>query len=191
LLNAALVLCADHGLNVTAFTVRCVASAGATPHGAVNAGLSAARGQRHTGNTARIAALLREAGSPDAFRDTVAQRLRRGDVVPGFGHRLYPDGDPRAVLLVERLRAVAPETAGTAFATAAQEVGPDLLDRPPAIDFALVALARALNLPPEAPLTLFALGRMVGWTGHLIEQYEKEQVIRPRAQYTGPPPADA
>lgn len=191
LLDAALVLCADHGLNVTAFTVRCVASAGATPHGAVNAGLSAARGQRHTGNTARIEALLREAGSPDAFRDTVAERLRRGEVVPGFGHRLYPEGDPRATFIVERLQAVAPEAPGTAFAVAATEVGPDLLDRPPALDFALVALARALDLSTEAPLTLFALGRMVGWTGHLIEQYEREQVIRPRAQYTGPPPDDA
>jgi citrate synthase len=188
LLNTALVLCADHGLNVTAFAVRCVASAGTTPYGAVNAGLSALRGRRHTGNAARIQALLREAGSPDAFRDTVAQRLRRGDVVPGFGHRLYPDGDPRAALILERLRAVVPEAEGTAFAMAAAEVGPDLLDRPPGLDFALVALARALDLPREAPLTLFALGRTVGWTGHMIEQYEAEQVIRPRAQYVGPPP---
>jgi len=188
LLNTVLVLSADHGLNVTAFAVRCVASAGTTPYGAVNAGLSALRGRRHTGNTARIQALLREAGSPDAFQDTVAHRLRRGDTVPGFGHRLYPNGDPRAALIVERLQAVVPHTAGTAFATAAAEVGPKLLDRPPALDFAIVALGRALNLPREAPLTLFALGRLVGWTGHMIEQYEAEQVIRPRAQYVGPPP---
>jgi len=71
------------------------------------------------------------------------------------------------------------------------DVGPDLLGRPPALDFALVALARALDLPDEAPLILFALGRMVGWTGHMIEQYEEEQVIRPRAQYVGPPPDEA
>lgn len=187
LLNAALVLCADHGLNVTAFAVRCVASAGTTPYGAVNAGLSALRGRRHTGNTARIAALLREAGTPKHFRETVAQRLRRGDTVPGFGHRLYPDGDPRAKLLVDQLETVAPDTNGTAFAIAAREVGPDLLDRPPALDFALVALGRALDLPREASLLLFALGRTVGWTGHLIEQYEEEQVIRPRARYVGPP----
>ena len=188
LLNAALVLCADHGLNVTAFTVRCVASAEATPYGAANAGLSALRGRRHTGNTARIDALLREAGSPDAFRDTVARRLRRGDTVPGFGHPLYPDGDPRAELLVERLQAVVPNATGTAYATAAMEVGPDLLDRPPALDFALVALSRALKLPPDGPLTLFALGRTVGWVGHMMEQYDEATVIRPRAQYVGPPP---
>jgi len=74
------------------------------------------------------------------------------------------------------------------IAEAAQTVGPDLLDRPPAFDFALVALERTLDLPSGAALTLFALGRMVGWTGHMIEQYEEGQVIRPRAQYVGPPP---
>ena len=190
LLNATLVLCADHGLNVTALTVRSVASAAASPYGAVNAGLSAARGQRHTGNTARIAALLREAGTPDQFRATVAARLRRGDTVPGFGHQLYPDGDPRAALLIDRLQEIAPDADGTAFARAAQEVGPDLLDRPPAVDFALVALGHALSLPSEAPLLLFILGRTVGWTGHMIEQYEDGDVLRPRAQYTGPPPTE-
>ena len=191
LLNTALVLCADHGLNVTALTVRSVASAAAAPYGAVNAGLSAARGQRHTGNTARIAALLREAGTPDRFRATVAARLRRGDTVPGFGHQLYPDGDPRAALLIEQMQAVVPDTDGTAFAEAAQAVGPDLLDRPPAVDFALVALARALGLPAEGPLLLFVLGRTVGWTGHLIEQYADGDVLRPRAQYTGPAPTSS
>lgn len=188
LLNAALVLCADHGLNVTALTVRSAASAAASPYGAVNTGLSAARGQRHTGNTARIAALLREAGTPDQFRTTVAARLRRGDTVPGFGHQLYPNGDPRAALLIDQLQNVAPDADGTAFARAAQEVGPDLLGRVPAVDFALVALGHALNLPSEAPLLLFTLGRTVGWTGHMIEQYEDGDVLRPRAQYTGPAP---
>ncbi|PQJ35036.1 hypothetical protein BSZ35_10915 [Salinibacter sp. 10B] len=188
LLNAALVLSADHGLNVTAFAVRCVASSGTTPYGAVSAGLSTVRGRRHTGNTARIAALLQEAGSPEQFRATVRARLRRGDTVPGFGHRLYPDGDPRAQMILEMLQATRPMSTGTAFAEAAQTVGPDLLDRPPAFDFALVALERTLDLPSGAALTLFALGRMVGWTGHMIEQYEEGQVIRPRAQYVGPPP---
>ncbi len=189
LLNTALVLSADHELNVTALTVRSVASADASPYGAVNAGLSAARGRRHTGSTARIAALLREAGRPDRFRTTVADRRRRGDTVPGFGHRLYPEGDPRATVLMEGLKSERPEAEGTAFARVAQEVGPDLLDRPPAFDFALVALGEALSLPPRAPLMLFVLGRTVGWVGHMLEQYEEEQVLRPRAQYTGPSPS--
>lgn len=188
LLNTALILCADHGLNVTTFSVRCVASAGTSPYGAVNAGLSAVRGHRHTGNVTRIAALLREAERPDRLRSTVRERLRRNDTVPGFGHRLYPQGDPRAQLLVDELDSVAPAAEGTAFARAAQEVGSDVLERPPALDFALVALARVLDLPSNASLTLFALGRLVGWTAHMVEQYEQAEVIRPRAQYVGPRP---
>lgn len=188
LLNTALVLSADHGLNVTAFSVRCVASAGATPYGAINAGLSASRGHRHTGNVARIEALLREAERPDSLRKTMTERLRRGDPVPGFGHRLYPNGDPRAQLLIEQLQTVAPNSSGAAFGSVAAELGADLLGRPPALDFALVALRRALNLPSEAPLLLFVLGRTVGWVGHMIEQYQQGDVIRPRAQYTGPSP---
>lgn len=188
LLNATLVLCADHGLNVTALAVRSVASAGSPLYGAVNAGVAATRGPRHTGNAARIEALLREAETPENLRATMTARRRRGDTVPGFGHRLYPDGDPRALFLIDRLQTVAPDTAGTAFAAAARDLGPELLGRPPALDFALVALRRALSLPPQAPLLLFVLGRTVGWTGHAIEQYEMEQVLRPRARYDGPPP---
>lgn len=188
LIQAALVLCADHGLNVTAFAARCVASAETTPYGAVNAALAALGGRKHAGRTARIEALLREAGSPEQFRSTVTRRLQRGDAVPGFGHRLYPSGDPRAALILDQLNTHAPDAEGTAFAREAAEVGRDVLGQTPAIDFSLVLLAWALNLPAGAPLTLFALGRTVGWMGHLLEQYARDQVIRPRARYVGPAP---
>ena len=69
-------------------------------------------------------------------------------------------------------------------ASAAEE----LLREKPTIDFALVALARALKLPADAPITLFALGRTIGWVGQAIEQYARDEIIRPRARYTGPPP---
>ena len=55
----------------------------------------------------------------------------------------------------------------------------------PNVDFGLTALAWTLNLPTGAPLALFALGRTVGWIGHAIEQYEIDQLIRPRARYVG------
>ncbi|MEA2325876.1 MAG: citrate synthase, partial [Thermoanaerobaculia bacterium] len=68
--------------------------------------------------------------------------------------------------------------------------GEELPGDQPTIDFALVALARALTLDRGAPLTLFALGRSIGWIGHAIEQYAKDDMIRPRAKYVGPPPSD-
>src|SRR5690606_35967674 len=105
LLRAAMVLCADHELNVSAFTARCVASAGASPYAVVIAGLAALEGMKHGGTTARIEALweslLGEADLPNAL----TQRLRRGEPIDGFGHPLYPAGDPRAAVLLDMLPA--------------------------------------------------------------------------------------
>jgi citrate synthase len=64
----------------------------------------------------------------------------------------------------------------------------DVLGEAPTVDFALVALARSLGLPGGAALTLFALGRSIGWIGHAIEQYEQDAIIRPRARYVGKMP---
>jgi citrate synthase len=73
------------------------------------------------------------------------------------------------------------------LAGAAQAV----LGEAPTIDFALVAVTQALRLPPGAALTLFAIGRTIGWIGHAIEQYAKDAIIRPRAKYVGEQPAAA
>jgi citrate synthase len=124
---------------------------------------------------------LDEAGEP---RHVIAERLRRGQAVPGFGHVLYPDGDPRAPRLVELCPAGAEKTRALAFAEAALE----LLGQRPTLDFGLVALARALRLPQNAPFVLFAIGRSAGWIAHVIEQYALPEPIRPRAEYVGAAP---
>lgn len=188
LLDTALVLCADHELNVSAFAVRVVASTRSSPFDAVQAGLAALRGPRHGGHTARVEALLDEARSPEALVRTVAERIRRGEAVPGFGHPLYPAGDPRAAVLFQAVEALAPTSAEAAFARAGLEAGRDLLGEPPTLDFALVTLRRALGLPLGAALAIFALGRTAGWIAHAMEQYALDALIRPRAAYRGPPP---
>ncbi len=95
LFSLALVLSADHELNVSAFTARCVASAGATPYAVVSAGLAALSGVRHGGTTGLVEALFDEAGTPAGARAAISRLLKRGQAPPGFGHRLYPQGDPR------------------------------------------------------------------------------------------------
>jgi citrate synthase len=95
LFDTALILCADQELNVTSFTARCVASAGSTPYDVVSAGLCALSGSRHAGRSARIEAFLRQVGTPDGAHASIADRLKRGEEIPGFGHPLYPGGDPR------------------------------------------------------------------------------------------------
>lgn len=187
LIRAALILCADHELNVSAFTVRCVASANATPYAAVIAGLAALGGSKHGGHTERVQAFLREAGSPEGVYEAMASRLRRGEAIPGFGHPLYPDGDPRGRALLSMVTAAYPDSPAVAMAQALQEAGMSLLGDYPTIDCGLVILTQAIGLTGEA-LSLFALGRAIGWIGHAIEQYALDQLIRPRARYTGAMP---
>jgi citrate synthase len=185
LLDAALVLWADHELNVSTFTARCVASALATPWSAVTAGLAALRGVRHGGATEQVEALFEEAEEPGRAARVVEARLRRGELLPGFGHPLYPDRDPRAEALLELARGAKLKARGLALAERLAAEGFALCGKRPNVDFALVALRRALDLPERATLSLVAVGRSVGWIAHGLEQYADGRLIRPRARYVG------
>lgn len=188
LFDAALILCADHELNVSTFTARCVASSEATPYAVVAAGLSALQGVKHGGQTELVEAFLREAETSIDARKAIASRLKRGEGVPGFGHSLYPEGDPRGRKLLQLTAAARPESpAVTLAATVAEEVL-DLVGERPTVDLGLVTLARALGLPLGGAKALFAIGRTVGWIGHAIEQYQSDSLIRPRARYIGVQP---
>lgn len=190
-IRSALILCADHELNVSAFTARCVASAGASAYAAVIGGLSALEGVRHGGMTARVEAMLASMRHARSGRDALAERLRHGEEIHGFGHPLYPDGDPRAAELFGVLRARYAKSSELAFALDLADAATDTLGEHPSLDFALATVSRVLGLPAGSGLTLFAIGRAIGWIGHAIEQYTVGQLIRPRARYVGPAPANA
>jgi citrate synthase len=181
LVRMALVLCADHELNASGFTARCVASTGASLRAAVVGGLAALTGSLHGGATARVEALWDGLGDAPPLTG-LQQRLARGEGLPGFGHHLYPDGDLRARLLLARILPAHPDWADW-FAQAQSLVG-----QYPSLDFALVAVRRHLALPVGAAYGLFALGRAVGWMAHALEQRQGAGLIRPRAAYTGPRP---
>lgn len=190
LLNAALILSADHELNASAFAARVVASAEANPYAVVTAGLAAVAGFKHGGHIRRVAAFLREIESAGDIHAVTREHLQRGEVISGFGHTLYPDGDPRAALLLTLLNEAFPGHADLALVnTVAAEVE-GIIGEAPTIDLALVALQKVLNLPRDAALGIFALGRTAGWVGHAIEQYADGNLIRPRAAYRGKPPKE-
>jgi citrate synthase len=191
LLRAALVACADHELNASTFTVRCITSTGTHLFGAVAGGLAALAGPRHGGETVRIAALLDEASrAPDLDR-YLANRLARhehgtqGPVLSGFGHPLYPDGDPRARLLLTMLADCAPARSPLNDVLKLARAVRDTTGAEPTVDFALAAIERTLGLPAGAAFTLFAAGRVVGWIAHAMEQTQDGRLIRPRARYIG------
>jgi citrate synthase len=192
-LRSALILCADHELNVSSFTARCVASAGSEPYAVVVGGLSALAGPKHGGSGARVEATLRSVrderrrsarGERD-LRPALAARLRRGERLDGFGHPLYTAGDPRAAMLMDMLRERYAGSAELRFVVKFEAAANALIRDKPNLDFALAAVARVLRLPAGSPLMLFAIGRTIGWIGHAIEQYATDQLIRPRAKYVG------
>ena len=190
LLRAALVLCADHELNASTFTVRCITSTGMHLFGAAAGGLAALGGPRHGGGTMRVAALLDDAArAPDLHR-FLAERLapdERGVAapLPGFGHPLYPDGDPRARLLLDLLGAHTAARAQMSELDALIRAVADTTGARPTVDFALAALERVLNLRRGAAFALFAAARVTGWIAHALEQSADGRLIRPRARYVG------
>ena len=180
LIRLTLVLLADHELNASTFAARVTASTGASLAAAALAGLSALSGPMHGGMAPRVWNLVDEARriGPEA---AVAGRLARGVTTPGFGHPLYPAGDPRAAAL---LGAFTPSAEMMSLRYSVEMATGEA----PNIDFALVALADALDLPEDAPFAIFAVARCAGWIAHAVEQLQTGQLIRPRARYTGPAP---
>jgi citrate synthase len=185
LLNAALILVADHELNISAFTARCAASAGATPYMVAVAGLSALQGVKHGGSVSRVEALLNEIRVPDRASPLLSKRLKHGDDIAGFGHQLYPEGDPRARALLQWMQETMPRSSALSLSNAVIREARTLIGEAPNSDFALAVLARLLNLREGYGVGIFALGRTIGWLAHAIEQYQSNRLIRPRARYVG------
>ena len=184
LLRAALVLLADHELNTSTFAVRCVASTGASLPAALGAGLAALSGNKHGGGSAAARRMLTQAlAAPDA-RDAIgAFYTMFAPEFAGFGHPLYPGGDPRAAHLLGILSTMGhPQLdAILAVCTAAGE----LLDARPNADLALAAMELAFDWPAGAGMSVFALARSAGWIAHATEQAASAALIRPRARYIG------
>lgn len=177
LIRRTLVLLADQELTTSAFAARVTASTGASLGSCAVAGLAALSGPVHGNAALLVASLLHDTRALGA---TVAARrwLDAGHGLPGFGHQLYPDGDPRAVDLLARI-ALPPE-AEEIIAYARKNLGAK-----PTIDVFLAILVAHCRQPPKAAFALFAIGRSIGWMAHAMEQIGAGSLIRPRARYVG------
>ncbi|WP_337269860.1 citrate synthase [Oryzifoliimicrobium ureilyticus] len=179
-LRRSLVLLADHELNASAFASRVCASSGSSLSACVLCGLATLTGPRHGGAWHGVANLLRTArsiGSAEAVKMVLQQAIAPA----GFGHPLYPNGDPRAQSLLDNI------PVPKIFAELRQ-IGEELIGEAVTVDFALMAMTAAYDLPEDAPLVIFALARVAGWLAHAMEQAQTGQLIRPRARYIGPDP---
>lgn len=177
IIRRALVLSAENELNPSTFTVRVVASTGATLVAAVTAGLAALGGSRQGGLPREFDALYGERAWAQCGETAALARIgREMSPPPGFGHPLYPDGDPRAAALLRDLDVPAPLARIAAAVEEATGLRPNLA-------LTLWMIEETHGLPPDAALILYAVGRSVGWIAHAMEQQALDTVIRPRAKF--------
>jgi citrate synthase len=149
--------------------------------------MGAVSGALHGGASLGAEALLAAASGPDDVPRVVAELLRRGEKVPGFGHFVYRGGDPRATVLFDLVRRAAPKSGQLAVAEAVlAEIRAKSLPEPN-IDFALATLARVAGMVRGAGEAFFAVSRAAGWVAHALEAYSGPGPLRPRAVYTGRP----
>ncbi|WP_250037816.1 citrate/2-methylcitrate synthase [Paractinoplanes maris] len=186
LLDAALILLADHDIAASTLAARVAASTRAHPYAVVGAGLAALDGPLHGAASGLAHDLLADALTRPDPVGAIAGTVRPGEPVPGFGHRLYPDGDPRASALLDMLG----DTRARAAADRVAHVMRTRSGLEPNVDLALAALALEHDMPADASETIFAIARTAGWLAHALEEYaDRPSRFRPSGEYSGRTPA--
>jgi citrate synthase len=188
-LDRVLIACAEHELNASTFAARVVASTGADLYASVLAALCSLSGPIHGGACDRVENMFAalEAG---VQLDTMLREFSEQNLLPpGFGHAIYPAGDPRARLLKKVAASIA-QHKGRRWFDAACQIEERVWRRcelRPNLDFYLTVCTRMLGFPRGLPAAIFAVGRAAGWIAHSLEQYSDNRLIRPRMRYKGCP----
>ncbi|MGM0604474.1 MAG: citrate synthase [Halobacteriota archaeon] len=187
--DMALVLHADHGLNASTFSAMVTASTLADLHASITAAVGTLSGSLHGGANANVMRMLKEIdASEKGSIEWVEDALERGERVAGFGHRVYNVKDPRAKILGEKSEALG-EAAGDrkwyemsvdieAYVNAEKGLAPN-------VDFYSATTYYQMGIPIDLFTPIFAISRVGGWIAHVLEQWEDNRLIRPRARYTG------
>jgi citrate synthase len=194
-LNAYLVTVMDHGMNASTFASRVVASTGSDLVSAVVAGVGALKGPLHGGAPGPVLDMLDAIGTPSNAKDWLLEELQSGRRIMGMGHRIYRVRDPRAAVLEQalvQLEAAGVETPRLALARAVETAATEILrerkpDRPLCanVEFYTAVLLDALGIDRRLFTATFAVGRIVGWCAHVMEQRQVGKLIRPDSDYVG------
>jgi citrate synthase len=186
-LDRVLVACAEHELNASTLAARVVASTGADLYACVVAGLCSLSGPIHGGACDRIEEMLAKIEGGMRVERCIAAFQEKESLPPGFGHGIYPNGDPRAALLKKVAVAIARRRGRKIFEMAVkiEEAVWKRQRLRPNLDFYLTVCVRMLGFPRGMPAAIFALGRCAGWIAHSLEQYADNRLIRPRMRYRG------
>ena len=187
--DVALVLHADHELNASTFTARVVAATMADMYGAVTAAIAALAGPLHGGANTAVMRMLLEIGDVDKAEAYIKNALARKIKISGFGHRVYRTEDPRATHLRQFSKEIGERTGNTKWYEMSRKVEEVVMSEKklyPNVDFYSASTYYLMGIPLDLFTPVFAISRISGWTGHLLEQYGNNRLIRPRAEYVGP-----
>ncbi len=188
-IDVALILHADHDLNASTFAARVTASTLSDLYSAVTSAIGALKGPLHGGANERVMEFLREVGSVDRAEEAVKERLARHERIMGFGHRVYKVEDPRATILRSWAQRVG-EAVGDLHYYRLLEKVVEVVHREkglyPNIDLYSGSVYSLLGIPSDLFTPVFAASRVVGWTAHVLEEYDDLRLIRPVSSYVGP-----
>ena len=188
-MDAALVLHAEHGMNASTFAARVTAATLADMHAAVTAALAALKGPLHGGANQDVMELLLACGQPEAAEKKVQDMLSGGQKVPGFGHRVYKTFDPRATFLRKMSRQLGEAAGNTLWYEMSERIMPivkQMKDKDPNVDFFSASAYYTMGIPLDLFTPIFAIARVTGWTAHIMEQHKNNRIIRPTDDYVGP-----
>jgi citrate synthase len=194
-LETYLVSVADHGLNASTFTARVIASTRAGLLSSVVGALCALKGPLHGGAPGPVLDMLDAIGSFENIRPWLERALAHDERLMGFGHRVYRVRDPRADVLKQTASALRGGENRIRFAEAVEaEALAQLARHRPGrrldtnVEFYTALVLEALLIPRDSFTNVFAVGRMAGWTAHVLEQERIGRLIRPQSRYVGPQP---
>jgi citrate synthase len=186
----------DHGLNASTFAARVIVSTHSDLVSAITGAVGALKGPLHGGAPGPALDMVFEIGTPERAEEVILSKLARGERLMGFGHRVYRVRDPRAdvlALAAERFYMTEGDRELYALARAVEKVAVRVLaERKPGrrldtnVEFYTALLLHGLGVPGELFTPLFAVGRVLGWTAHCLEQLRDGRLIRPQSEYTGP-----
>jgi citrate synthase len=188
-LDKALVLHADHELNASTFAARVTVATLSDIYSGVTSAIGALKGPLHGGANEAVMAMLEDIGSLENVEAYVNKKLENKEKLMGFGHRVYKNGDPRAKHLEKMSRALGEITGNMRWyemSIKIEEMVTGQKGLKPNVDFYSASCYTSLQIPRDLFTPIFAISRASGWTAHILEQYENNRLIRPRAEYVGP-----
>lgn len=190
IMDAALVLHAEHGLNASTFTARVIGSTLSDIYSAVTGAMGALKGPLHGGANIKVMEMLLELdASQESASDYIERKLAAKERIMGMGHRVYKTIDPRATILHGMLEGLSDEKGESKWLEMSDTIANAVKESKGLnanVDFFSASVYYLLGIQRDLYTPIFAISRMTGWTAHLLEQWSANRLIRPRAGYVGP-----